>query len=57
MNKEELDKYADVQAKDAVRYHNPPLDELTVRSIKEHIRDAWSDGYQAGKRPKQEVSN
>ncbi|MGO9260069.1 MAG: hypothetical protein ACLQU1_27715 [Bryobacteraceae bacterium] len=54
---EELDRYANVQAQDALRYHNPPLDELTTRSVAEHIRDAWLDGYQAGKRSNREISN
>jgi hypothetical protein len=53
MTEEELDKYARVHAEDALRYHDPPLEEFTIRSVAEHIRDAWSDGYQAGKRPKQ----
>jgi hypothetical protein len=53
MTKEELDKYANVQAQDALKYYDPPLDEFTIRNVAEHIRDAWSDGYQAGKRSKQ----
>jgi hypothetical protein len=57
MTKQELDKYARVQAEDAARYHNPPLDEFTIRSIAEHISDVWSDGYQAGKRSSQEISD
>jgi hypothetical protein len=49
MTPEELQTYGRTQAEDAVRYHNPPLDEFTVRNIAEHIADAWNCGYLAGK--------
>ena len=49
MSAEELNQSARVQAEDAVRYCEPPVDEATVINIANHIRDAWLEGYQAGK--------
>jgi hypothetical protein len=49
MTKEQLERYARVEAEDAVRYHEPPLDEATIINIANHIRDAWLDGERAGK--------
>ena len=52
MSKEELDRESRQQAEDAARYNEIPLEERTIQNIADHIRDAWWDGYAAGKASK-----
>jgi hypothetical protein len=54
MSKEELDRESRLQAEDAARYNEIPLEveERTIQNIADHIRDAWWEGYAAGKASK-----